>query len=67
MANHCLNGTCASCGADYCLKGCNYDTGPDAKHATKARQAAAGEKPLEGETCRYCNKPTIYTHLTINN
>ena len=54
MANHCIEVICSSCGASYCLRGCNYDLGPNPMLAM-----VVDEGEYISGACKHCGKATL--------
>ena len=56
MANHCIEVTCINCGATYCIRGCNYDSGPSPLIALAIKDK--DHVKLE-EYCKHCGKKEL--------
>lgn len=69
MGNHCVNGICMECGASWCMRGCNYDSGPSKERLAQfvqnenERAAKYNQKPhflkATDERCDYCSSDNV--------
>jgi hypothetical protein len=61
MGNHCIEVTCADCGRNWCVRGCTFDTGPDADRARRVQDELAANPKLikAGDPCT-CGSSNSY-------